>query len=196
MRTTEAPDMPSKRRSILPPEQLSGESGDLYDAVNGEADLPCVLISVSAIDKALESLLSRFLIEGETSKNMFVESSGTLGTFADRYKLAYCLGLIPTVMLRNLMTLGSIRNTFAHSHLAITFRDPYITSLCEKLVLPTITQQVTVGDVPQDSSPSANPFYLAKKPRDKFTIASILIFGRLVLAGLGMERSPQCSWSW
>jgi len=76
-------------------EDLSQESQALYDVLNDESDLACVLIATSYLDQTLASLLERYFVEGNTSQRLLDPRGGVLGTFASRADLSYCLGLIP-----------------------------------------------------------------------------------------------------
>ena len=53
----------SKKIRIPEVETLSKESSHLYDVLNNESDLACVLIATSYLDYALASLLKRHFIE-------------------------------------------------------------------------------------------------------------------------------------
>jgi hypothetical protein len=92
----------AKKKPILRAEQWSGEARHFFEAVNKEGDLPLVLMGASALEGALGTLLSHYLLEGRTTKNLFESVNGALSTFASRIQFAYCLGLIPKGMRHNL----------------------------------------------------------------------------------------------
>lgn len=121
-----------KRRPI-PTEQLSVETRHLFDVLNNESDLACVVIGAAFIDTALASLLARKFIASSVSDKMLA-STGVLGTFSTRADLAYCLGLIKKKsQYKDILIVGRIRNQFAHNHLKLSFKEPEIRELCNQL---------------------------------------------------------------
>jgi hypothetical protein len=86
----------SKHPPIPEVESLSEESKQLYDVLNNESDLGCVLIVASYIDHALASLLKRHFIESRAVDKLLESPRGSISSFASRCDLAYCLGLIPS----------------------------------------------------------------------------------------------------
>jgi DNA-binding MltR family transcriptional regulator len=124
------------KRKVPPIQNLAEESQALYDVLNNESDMACVLISVSYLDYALASLLKHFFIEGKTASKILEPPSGFLSAFASRYELAYCLGLIPKGLYQNLQIMGIIRNAFAHSHLMMSLDHLNIAGNIGKLTFP------------------------------------------------------------
>lgn len=176
--------MPTKIPSI---ETLSAESQALYDAVNDERDLPCVLISTSFLGQCLGSLLERFFINSNTAKSLLDSRSGPLGTFFARADLCYSLGMIPKALYQNLRRVGEIRNRFAHSYLSLSFDDPSVVQLCEALTLPKVVGTRVEGDTGK-SYQDDDPFAQFTHPRMRFTICVVLMANRLLLTGLSTER--------
>ena|SRR6266851_710595 len=78
-----------KKKPIPEVEQLSEESKHLYDVLNNESDLACVLIASSYLDYALASLLKRHLIKSGLVKKLLDSPRGAISTFAARSDLAY-----------------------------------------------------------------------------------------------------------
>jgi len=70
----------SEAKKIPAIETLSKESQLLYDAVNEEPALPCVLISTSFLDQCLASLLERFFIKSRTAQSMLDATKGFWGS--------------------------------------------------------------------------------------------------------------------
>jgi DNA-binding MltR family transcriptional regulator len=169
-------------------EQLSQESQALYDAVNEEPDLPCVLISTSYLDQCLASLLERHFISGKTAKRLLDPRGGPIGTFSVRADICYCLGIISKDLYNNLRTVAEIRNRFAHSYLSISFDDSEVAILCEQLTFPEVAlSKRTEGDT-GDTYDVENPFERFKGPRVKFTVNAVLMANRLLLIGLGLKK--------
>src|SRR5690349_7710853 len=74
--------------SIPEIEALSEESEHLYNVINEEPDLACVLIGTSYLDYALASLLKRYFIDSEVVPKLLEPPRGALSTFASRYDTA------------------------------------------------------------------------------------------------------------
>jgi hypothetical protein len=174
---------------VRPVEALSAESQALYHAVNNEPDFPCVLIVTSFLDQCLGALLERFFVQGQVSAALL---SGAIGRFSTRAQLCFALGLIPEALLKNLLTIGAIRNRFAHSYLSLTFDDPEVTRQCESLTFPIVAEGVSVdGETGVVCKPN-DPWWRFRDPRDKFTIVAVMMAGRLQLYALGTDhRRPQ-----
>jgi|SRR5882724_9729751 len=176
-------------------ETLSEESGRLYDVLNHESDLACVLIAASYIDHALASLLKRHFVQSKAVKKLLDPPRGAVSTFASRCDLAYCLGLIPKSFYQNLETVGKIRNAFAHSYLSLRLNDSEIGGLVNMLVAPTIHQTITVdGDDVTHSGPS--PLPLKGSIRDKFNTIVVLMVNSLLLSGLATRHSEKKIKGW
>ena len=135
------------RRKIQHPTKLSEEMQSLFDVINNESDLACVLIGASYLDQALAALLTQYFIESGSVSMLLDPPKGALSTYASRYTLAYCLGLIPKQIFQNLEVIGSIRNIFAHSHLHVKFTNPEVVELVDQLKYPTIDEYVIIGEI-------------------------------------------------
>jgi len=176
-----------------PFETLSAEAQALYDAVNNEPDLPCVLIVSSFLDQCLASLLTHFLIEDRVSQGLV---SGALGRMRVRAEMAYALGLIPASLMKNLTTVAEIRNEFAHSYLTRSFEEARIKDLCNELAYPAIANSVRVDGQTGEVTSPADPWERFFSPRSRFTIASVMMASRLMLTGLGVERRAEQVKGW
>lgn len=114
-------------------EELSGDTQKVYDILNQESDLACVLIGTSYLAELLASIIETSFIETSVSKKLFDPQRGAVGGFATRADLAYCLGLINKDFYKDLMKVAEIRNVFAHKHLALDFGDSTIRKYCQEL---------------------------------------------------------------
>lgn len=182
------------KKTIPQIQTLAQESQTLYDVLNNEADLACVLISVSYLDYALASLLKHFFIESSIAEKILNPPRGALSTFASRTDLAYCLGLIPKGLYQNLEKFGEIRNAFAHNYLSLTFEDSEIAALVDKLSFPTVRQSVTLKDGAFQDYP--NPFSKFSHPRDRFTVIVVFMAELLLLIGLADKHREKLSEGW
>lgn len=195
----------AKRKDSKPPLNivaLNSECRDLYEAINHESPLPCVLISVSYIEKCLAALLAKIFIEGDTSNKM-LHHTGMIGELNSRAKLAYCLGIIDKAIFNNLTRIGEIRNVFAHSHLSLTFDDPEIALLCKALTFPLSgivsnpsgPHSFSISGRTEDERPLGFWDQMANM-RERFTIIAILTANTLEGFALRQERLLTMPTTW
>jgi hypothetical protein len=177
-------------------ESLSTESQSLFDAVNDERDLPCVLISTSFIDQCLASMLAKFAITGNTAGALLDARGGALGTFSARSDSCYYLGLIPKGLFQNLGIMGEIRNRFAHSYLALSFDDQAIGELCAKLTFPKVASAIRVDSATGVATEVADPWAAYTAPLNRFTTCAVLMANRLLLTGLSVKGRTKCESGW
>ena len=116
----------------------------LFDSIDSESAMPAVLICAAFIEHCLADVLREFLIEGHTADALLKPDRGLLGSLSTRNQMAYCLGLIEKRVFQNIMTIGEIRNQFAHSPTPLDFDVPAIVELCNKLIQRNAEQ--FVGD--------------------------------------------------
>jgi len=183
-----------KRRPIPEVEQLSAESVQLYDVLNHESDLGCVLIATGYLDYALAGLLKRHFVESKLVPKLLDPPGGTLSTYAARSDLAYCLGLIPKGLYRNLETIGKIRNAFAHSYLSVGLDSNEIAELVDSFVPPTLNHTIVVDDEVTHQGPQ--PMQLTGTIRDRFNIIAVLMVNRLLTAGLSTKHLAKAARGW
>lgn len=183
------------RKPIPEIEQLSEESKHLYDVLNNESDLACVLIASSYLDYALASLLKRHFIKSGLVKKLLDPPRGAISTLAARSDLAYCLGLIPSRLRQNLATIGDIRNSFAHNYLALTLDSEDIAKLVDSLVPPAVQQTLTVvGDHSTVTGPQ--PMLLFGSRRDRFNAIVVMMVNSLLLTGLQTKHGEKKLTGW
>jgi|SRR5947209_461474 len=174
---------------------LADEAKALYDVLNDESDLACVLIGTSYLDYALASLLKHHFIESSVADKILNAPSGVLSTFASRYDIAYCLGLIPKGLYRNLEVVGRVRNAFAHSYLTLDFDHPEVAKLIDSLTFPAVHESFSL-DESRVRSDNPNPFGPFTQPRNKFTIVLIMMVNRLLMTGLATEHQAKLRDDW
>lgn len=185
----------SRQPPIPDVETLSEESKQLYDVLNDESDLGCVLIVASYIDHALASLLKRYFIESRAVDKLLESPRGSISSFASRCDLAYCLGLIPKSFYQNLEILGKIRNTFAHSYLSLGLADDNIAPLVSSLIPPTIQHTITVeANDAKHAGPA--PMSLVGSTRERFNVVVVLMFNSLLLTGLATKHREKKIKGW
>ena len=148
--------------------ELAADAQLLLDAMNGEPDLPCVLIAASFLDHAAAAMLARFFIVSNTA-NELLNFKGALGGFAVRVNLCYVLGLIAKEQKQCLLAVAEIRNLFAHKY-TTSFGDSEVVALCEKLTFPSFTLPIE------------------KVPRERFVYCAVITFNLMVISGMSIEK--------
>ena len=165
-------------------ETLSSESKSLYAALQDEREIACVLLSASFLDHCLATLLHQHFIKSSVGPKMLDPRGGILGTYAARSDLCYCLGLVAKPVYQNLITIGMIRNRFAHSHLTVSFADDDIERWCLDLHFPAFIEE-SEELAEDDGGPS-----VFTDARERFSLVVALI-----LTALECPRSePKDEW--
>jgi hypothetical protein len=104
--------------------------------------------------------------------------AGELG-FTDQCRMAYSLGLIGVVGLKDLMTIGKIRNRFAHQLSVKSFTDRQIADWCKSLRSPELWYEA-YGRI-ESAKPSNRPRlrYIAAVQQLQMMIWSVAVSGRV-----------------
>jgi DNA-binding MltR family transcriptional regulator len=169
-------------RKVITAEDLHKESVHLWEVLRAESPLAATLICGAFLDKALAALLMKFFVKGQTAHNILDENKGAISDFFKRANLAYCLGLITSMMLQNLLLIAQIRNVFAHSHKTMDFSHPDVAELCAKLQVPKVAEQIALGGPPTPLSE------LLGEPSTRFRIISLLTFNSLINIAMSTEH--------
>lgn len=160
---------------------------EMYKSLDSQDSLLCALVGAAHIDKCLVTLLEHYLAKGRTrSKHLDDERVGVLQSLYTRAEFAYMLGLIRSSTLEQIQRICKIRNTFAHSHVPLTFDSGEIAPECAKLPLakPTI--------IVDDDTAETLEFVesLERDPKNRFVNAVSQIV--LLLAALPLQlQRPQ-----
>ena len=112
-------------------ENLPDASYELLNMIN-EKDAVCVLIGAAFVDNLITSLLLQKLGGSKVAEDL-LSTNGALGPYASRAALSYCLKIIEKNRYDDILTIGKIRNRFAHSFFGLSFNEPDIQSLCNCL---------------------------------------------------------------
>jgi hypothetical protein len=120
-------------------------------------DATFALVTSTALEHALELAVStHFVLDDDECQTMFDDSSsGPLGTFAAKIRMAYALGVYPKPIKDELDLIRHIRNAFAHSSERIQFTSPEITEACAALRFPDLSSVQHL--VPPQSSGDEGP---------------------------------------
>lgn len=168
-------------------DQLLEDATWFYKSLNKRSDVTIVVTSVAYLDQCLASLLEKKFVESTAAADLLT-IDGPLGSFAQRSKLSYCLGLVSGKVLNNLMVVAGIRNRFAHKHLELSFDDSEVINLCDSLSFPKV-RGITVNPATGKFRESKQwPPEFATTPRTKFIAVVSLLATRLTF--IGMEAKP------
>jgi DNA-binding MltR family transcriptional regulator len=100
---------------------------------NEESDRGSALIAASFLDDSLKEIISSFLLDDKSSKELIDGFNAPIGTFSSRIKLAHSLGLLMDDEYELLNSLRKIRNEFGHEWGKLTFDSPPIKNKIQNL---------------------------------------------------------------
>lgn len=112
--------------------------GQLKSEDEHASDRAAAIVGAVLIEHGLKVIiLSDFvkLSKDDTERLFDPEKRGPLGTFSDRIRMSYAMGLLGQKARRDLVLVQNIRNLFAHSGLKICFKLTAISDLCDQFVL-------------------------------------------------------------
>jgi len=173
------------------PDELYKDWHLLFDALNHQEDLICVVVTTSYLDHAFGSLLRAKLVDSETAQKL-LKSSGPIGDLMAKVKVAYCIGQIGAGCRDNMQTITDIRNAFAHQVPHRSFKDKDIADLAVKLTMPCgveITSSPTT--VIPDQTFKYNPFVEIQDPRDRFTAVACHTFTNIMTLASRATHIPK-----
>jgi hypothetical protein len=110
------------------------------------------LMSASYLNHVLEITIrlhfSGRLTQDEDDRMFNGAQNGILGTFSNKIRMAYALGLLPSEAYKDLLLINDIRNAFAHSlHSHVDFDNNLIGDDCAKL---EYLKKYSMDPVPDD----------------------------------------------
>lgn len=171
-----------KRWKPINIEELSDDTKKVFDVLNDESDLACVLIGTSYLSELLANIIDVSFIDTSISGKLLNPQGGAIGQFAVRADLAYCLGLINKSVYQDLGIVAVIRNMFAHKHLALDFSDKNIINNCEKLKAWRILQRG------EEESVELSQEQMRVQARNQFNFSVVLISQRMHLSVLSKKK--------
>lgn len=129
--------MPSK---IKPKEDVETDLEAMRDLMK-ESDRSKAIMLTAALDDSLRNIISmsmsseRLKVErhGHTFEERLFEENGPLSSFAAKIDIAFAYGLIDKIGHDDFHIVRQIRNVFAHFRQKLSFSDPRIDKLCQKL---------------------------------------------------------------
>lgn len=142
-------------------EASESEAEAYFNELMTANDRTAALIAGAALDGAMVELLRRHFIvelEPEDFVATFYGQNAMLGSFANRTRLCYLVGLISARMRKDLDTIRHVRNAFAHTVTPLSFSHPLVTAECANLTL-----RDPIEDLTQPISDARLRFVLAAK---------------------------------
>jgi hypothetical protein len=118
-------------RRMPSPEEFQSFFESIAD-MDGRA---AALILASLADNLLEKCIALQFVQlnPKAFERMFRNPGAPLGNFSSKIAVAYALRIINSETRSQLDRIRTIRNTFAHAMLTVTFDDPSIAAVCNKL---------------------------------------------------------------
>jgi DNA-binding MltR family transcriptional regulator len=98
-----------------------------------ESERGCALAAASFLEEELGALLKGYFVNDRKYAEMLFGPSGPLDSFSSRINMAYCLGLISNMAMKDLNIIRKIRNRFAHTAEDVLFDDADIRYQCDAL---------------------------------------------------------------
>jgi DNA-binding MltR family transcriptional regulator len=120
------------RSRLLPVEHLSKDVRNFFDVLDGEEDLPAILVASSYIDASLASVLKRKLRESSVSDRL-LDTNSRFGSISSRTDLCFSLGLIEKKLYQDLILISRIRDKVIEHQDDLDFSAPSISDLCNEL---------------------------------------------------------------
>jgi hypothetical protein len=99
-------------------------------------DHTAAILAPAILENALETaLLTKFVpLEKQDRQWLFAENrEGPLFTFAAKIRIGHALGLYSATARDDLISIKTIRNTFAHTREHVDFTTPEVADLCDSL---------------------------------------------------------------
>lgn len=126
---------------------------ELFQYDKGD-DRTIVIVGASFIDILLEHILLAFFPEEDKEVEILFQFDQSLGTYSNKVRVIYSLGLIDKIIKDDLKIIGKIRNHFAHD-LYASFDNAHVASWCKELKWHKISMmceppiEVTIRDLYQ-----------------------------------------------
>jgi hypothetical protein len=162
----------SAQEPIIPfwPEDAPDDLNRIQEELSKQTDRGAAVLGTSFVEwRVRQAISTRLKIWDSNAERIFGtdDRGGELG-FTDQCRMAYCLGLVGPIGLKDLETIARIRNRFAH-HLSITsFADQKISTLCGNLKTPELWHDFYVRVMGRLKIPKTKP---PTEPRTRFILS-------------------------
>lgn len=110
-----------------------GEFAVFLAQFNRESDRGAALTAAAMLDDRLKDILSAFLANTKTAKELLSGFNAPLGTFSSRISAAHALGLLQDNEFKEITLIRKIRNEFGHSWKGVSFSSGKVADLCKEL---------------------------------------------------------------
>lgn len=112
---------------------LEHEKPAIISELNHASDRGAALIGAAILDNALMLGLTEKLCfdDEDHHKRIFYSEGGPLSSFSQRIAMARCLAIISVRIEKCCNAVRNIRNAFAHSPIAIDFKNELIVDTCK-----------------------------------------------------------------
>ena len=159
-------------------EENENALGSAIAEIDKSPDRSAAIVAAAFVDDYLARALKRRMHQDEKAINEMFGSSGPLGSFSSKIRLALLTGLCSNAACKDLDIVRAIRNEFAHSVLTMDFQSQRVKDLSANL---SFTQNVKMTITPE-GKPSAKMEMFSetpKTPRERYLRACqvfLLIF--------------------
>jgi hypothetical protein len=155
----------------------------IMDGLTGKDDLHVAIIAVSIVEAHLEQLIVRRLHRADKDfVNRLFENRGPLSDFNSKILIGEAFGLLTSPLANELHVLRTIRNSFAHAKIPLSFELEAVESAVRSLKLLT---SIGGGKIP---GPIAESLAVEIPPKSAFLlVVQILI---IIMDEIGKKKSP------
>jgi hypothetical protein len=186
--------MPPRPKTHKSADTVVAELKRLFDITNDPKlpDVACAILVTSYLNDALGALLDSQFVGNSTKNTLLAPENGSLSSLRAKADIAYCMNLITQGCASRVITVGEIRNKFAHKFPALTFRDPKITEMVEGLKPPR-----QVHYLPETPEVLAEPRGGNEYPRRRFVAISLELCITILMKAAGERpRIQPCDDIW
>jgi hypothetical protein len=160
--------------------------------LNDDNDTACAIVTTSYLEHMIRAILRAHFINGDTAKSLLDPKEGALALLGNATCVAYCLGLISKGCKANIDRIGHIRNLFAHSIQGLSFQDPDIAAICDKLTFPAATK---IAD-PEEGTARLAFQEFVRTPRGRFVHVASSICSIMMLDLHSVKRTQKRTDLW
>jgi DNA-binding MltR family transcriptional regulator len=124
--------------------------GRTIDEIEAASDRTAAIVTAAILEDHLETSLKIRMHQDDKMLEETFRSSGPLGSFAAKIRMAYLLGLISKKAAKELETIKRIRNEFAHNFLIQDFNSDPVRDLANNLTI--FATKITITPDGNDSA--------------------------------------------
>jgi Mannitol repressor len=143
-------------------------------------DRVVAILGGTFVETRLTRCLRNSFVQDELVLVDLFYSSGPLGPFATKIRMAYVLGMVTTQSYKDLINITRVRNAFAHKIETQSFARPDIFAWCHNIRIVETHVHPRSGDKPDIHNHEISMFVDDKEgmlsdPRERFTNAVVLL---------------------